>query len=176
MHANAATVAPTKSAADFDAARHAAREAVATQINAEFPGADALINELVGCWSSVADMIDRDGRSHYRPTCRPDIDPRMTTLAFLRISDLANATGLSARYWQQKAAAGELPGAHQPSGAGGAWRVSAAEFWNWWAATEKKPCPRTATSAAASGGRVRSSRARSTGKASGGRLRELLNM
>ncbi len=49
---------------------------------------------------------------------------------------LADETGLSARYFTRKAAEGIIPGAHQPSGPGGAWRFDLNKFRVWWNASE----------------------------------------
>lgn len=50
----------------------------------------------------------------------------------LRASEIARAYGLSPRYWIKMAAAGRIPGARQPSGAGGAWLFDAKLFAGWW--------------------------------------------
>jgi hypothetical protein len=61
--------------------------------------------------------------------------------AFVKASYLAERTGLTARYFTGKAAEGQIPGAHQPSGPGGAWRFNEQKFWKWWAKKERKPDP-----------------------------------
>lgn len=54
------------------------------------------------------------------------------------LSHIAEITGFSARYWRAKAAAGQMPGAVQPSGEGGGWRVDYEEFKPWWNAQKRR--------------------------------------
>ena len=54
------------------------------------------------------------------------------------LSQIALETGFSARYWRAKAAAGQMPGAVQPSGEGGGWRVDYEEFKPWWNAQKRR--------------------------------------
>jgi hypothetical protein len=75
----------------------------------------------------------------------------------LRISDIAEETGLSMRYWQRRAASGDIPGTTKQL-FGPKKRViyfiDAESFNNWWPSQRiaVKPCPEISRSADASGG------------------------
>lgn len=76
----------------------------------------------------------------------------------LRISDIAEMTGFSMRYWQRRASKGEIPQTRVVHlGERKAFLIGAEAFRRWWEAqqVEVKPCQktqRTSAGAAASGG------------------------
>ena len=75
-------------------------------------------------------------------------------MSVLRISDIADKTGLSMRYWQRRAALGDIPGtSEQRFGTRRMYFVDAEAFDAWWPSqrTPVKPCPKTSRSAVASG-------------------------
>jgi hypothetical protein len=79
----------------------------------------------------------------------------MAERRYLTAAQLARQAGFTARWLTARAAAGEIPGACQPGGAGGAWRFDEELFWRWWdeqAARGKQWRP--STNAARSGGDV----------------------
>jgi len=47
--------------------------------------------------------------------------------------------GFSTRQVVRLASRGVIPGAHQPSGPGGAWKFDLKEFEEWWESTKAKP-------------------------------------
>lgn len=80
---------------------------------------------------------------------------RPYTVPDLRISDITQMTGFSMRYWQRRAAAGELPETRVIQlGKRKTFLVNAKAFQAWWERqqTEVKPCQKTSAGAAASGG------------------------
>ncbi len=76
----------------------------------------------------------------------------------LRISDIAEMTGFSMRYWQRRASVGDIPGTRMVKlGERHTFLIRAEEFRRWWEAqqVEVKPCQKIqkiSGSAAASGG------------------------
>lgn len=63
----------------------------------------------------------------------------MRSARYVTAAYLAEKTGFSARWFTAGAAAGNIPGAHQPTGSGGAWRFDERAFWRWWQSRESKP-------------------------------------
>jgi hypothetical protein len=72
----------------------------------------------------------------------------------LRIRDIAKTTGLSARYWQRRAMAGELPGAsYVQFGERRTYLVDSVKFLAWWDKQKRAiPCQKISGSAAKHGG------------------------
>jgi hypothetical protein len=73
----------------------------------------------------------------------------------LRISEIAEMTTLSMRYWQKRAAAGDLPQTRVVQlGKRKTFLVNAQAFARWWEAQQKevKPCQKISVGAGASGG------------------------
>lgn len=66
---------------DLERLQADARATLACEINRQFPGADAILARLAPAWRSVAGMLEQDGKTSYRPTCRIDLDPEHETLA-----------------------------------------------------------------------------------------------
>jgi hypothetical protein len=60
---------------------------------------------------------------------------------YVKARDLADMTGFTPRYFTELAATGRIPGAHQPTGTGGAWRFDLSKFREWWNSTESKVSP-----------------------------------
>src|SRR4051794_33481884 len=56
----------------------------------------------------------------------------------LTASELAREYGFTPRQWTRLAATGKIPGAPQPSGAGGQWLFDAAVFRRWWEARKRE--------------------------------------
>jgi len=76
---------------------------------------------------------------------------------------LAQRTEFSTHWFTAKAAAGQIPGAYQPSGPGGEWRFDEIEFWRWWNSSRKKEEKwRPSTDAARNGGDASSGKGRIT--------------
>jgi len=76
-------------------------------------------------------------------------------MADIRISEVAEITGLSMRYWQRRVSAGEVPGARYiVFGKRKGYLVDAAIFSEWWSSQLKEvaPCPRISVDAGKSGG------------------------
>jgi hypothetical protein len=73
----------------------------------------------------------------------------------LRIADIAEMTGFSMRYWQRRAAAGEIPETRVVKlGKRQTFLIRADEFRRWWEKqqVEVKPCRKISGGAEASGG------------------------
>jgi hypothetical protein len=93
----------------------------------------------------------------------------------LRASDLSREYGFTARHWIRLAAAGRIPGAHQPSGHGGGWLFDRQAFVAWWRSTQHEVSTWPGyTEGAASTGVAPSVKAESTGEASKQRIERLL--
>ncbi len=58
---------------------------------------------------------------------------------FVRAKELAENTGPTARYFAALACQNQVPGAHQPTGSGGAWLFDAQKFWEWFRTSERNP-------------------------------------
>src|SRR5688572_536705 len=96
----------------------------------------------------------------------------MTKCAFATAAELANLTGLSARYFQKLAASGKIDWAFQPTGEGGPWRFELAGFEAWWEHSRSGTCQRIYTSERGSGGGARRIRANATASVLKQRLSE----
>ena len=99
------------------------------------------------------------------PNHRFSLGSKIVECQFVSAGYLARKTGLTTRYWTQRAIRGEVPGAFQPSGYRGAWRFDLEEFENWWNGTKVLKCPATSTSAAKRGGVESSFVEKNTGEA-----------
>jgi len=96
-------------------------------------------------------------------------EPRYVTAGYL-----AGQIGFSARWLTSLAAREEIPGAHQPGGAGGHWRFDERMFFEWWHKGRAKGAKwHPSTGAAGNGGAGYSAPGRSTDSPLRRRLREL---
>ena len=66
-------------------------------------------------------------------------------MSTVKVSDIAAHTGLSARYWQRRIAAGHVPGCRElPCGARRVFLIDLEAFKAWWAKEGTRAiCPRT---------------------------------
>lgn len=73
---------------------------------------------------------------------------------YVPASYLAEQTGLSDRYWRQRAARGEIPGAVKLGEERGPWRFDRHAFWLWWHAQKNKGTEWQPSTGAAKHGRT----------------------
>jgi hypothetical protein len=93
---------------------------------------------------------------------------------YVSAAHLAKPTGFSSRWLIAHAAAGQIPGACQPSGSRGAWRFDEVEFWRWWnSRTKKEQTWRPSSGVATNGGDASSGNGRITESPLRRRLKQL---
>ena len=95
----------------------------------------------------------------------------------LRAPEIAARYGFTPRYWTKRAAAGNIPGARQPSGPGGGWLFDRDLFESWWRDLPRRESVswRGYTGEERSGGAFSSAPDAATGAASRRRIEELLS-